>query len=317
MTFIYSLLQDFTYYYTATKLFLTGHNPYITFPPNSFIYPPSSLLFLSPLSFIPLEIARPIWTGISLLSLYLSFHFLIKSKISRIIAFVICILFFFPTKFTLGMGQINHFVLLGYVLTYHLCIQKKDLLSGLILGITASLKFVPILFIFYFLFYRRFQIVFVAVVSFLLLNLLPIIFYPPLLHTYISIFNSYSNIAFSYYNQSLSGALYPYSLLRFLSSIFILFFTLKKLLKLPLSLHSFSLFLTTMILLSPVSWQHHLVWLIPPIIFGLSKLSFATIIGLVLISINLSNPHILPYPLYYHATLGTLLLYLFLVRKHN
>lgn len=204
-----------------------------------------------------------------------------------------------------------------------------DILSGLILCFIAILKFNPIFFVLYFLITKKYKSVSVFIFSFIFFNLIIDLFSPyPLNSSFVhSIIIMSSNYSTYYYNQSLAAFIgrvildptYARVFTNLLTMIFWLV-TIKlhfKTKKLPNSL--FVLYLTTITLTSPLSWQHHLVFTIPVFIylFNLlpkkrSLLSLLSVtVAFLLININLKNPTIfLPQNLVYsHAFFGLALLW--------
>lgn len=319
-----STLLDFSMYLTATNYFLSGHNPYLAVAPQ--VYPPVFLFIMVPFAVLPVEIARALWTTLSLVAFFLAIHYLLSHLSLKLqILFSLIAFQLFPVKYALAQGQINLFVFLGFVLLYRFTTQKKDFLAGLTLAIITIMKFSPILFLLYFLIQKKYRPIFYCLAVLVFLNL--VVDLPSAHHLTQSFidgtFFRTTNPPLYYYNQSLPALLYRLNLssLSNLFSAFILFLTAFSFIKNPSQTKKyFVLFLVTILLISPITWQHYLFWTITVFIYLLSNtqktLPLLTLISFMLINLNLKNP--VPFDdwqiIYSHATLGLLLLY-FLVLK--
>jgi len=65
----------------------------------------------------------------------------------------------FPLKFTLGMGQINNFILLFFSFFYYFMQKNKKILSSFFISLSYLLKLTPVFSVFYFLKNRKWQMV--------------------------------------------------------------------------------------------------------------------------------------------------------------
>lgn len=332
---------DFNTQYLVPKILFSGMDPYSggkgLYTPQ--VYPPTEFLFFMPLAVLPLHVMQYVYTFFSIVSLSISLYFLSKifeikflSKINLILMSLVFV--FFPAKFTLGMGQINFYILLLLVLFLRFLKQKKELLSGMILGLSFIIKLFPILIPFYFLIKLNKKILLGIFVSLLTAVLLVIIFIP---------FKIYAKFIFEilptfltswkldYYNQSLSGFIGRSfgtgqfaSQLKFIFSILILLITFSSVILnrqkdfLALSL-KIGILITANLLLNTFSWQHHFVWMIIPFyatVFYLLTNKRAVndfiilAIGYVLVSLNFVNPKILPTVLQSHVFIGAVLIFL-------
>ncbi len=327
-----SQMIDFSAYMSTTQTFLSGQNPYLT-TPLSLLYPPASLLFFLPFSVFPYLYAKTFWTIISLISLFLALHLIFqkyKDKISKLhlpapeMFFLLFILQLFPVKFSLAQGQINGFVLLGFVLLYYLIQTKKPILTGLVLAIIVNLKFLPIFFVLYLLLTKQYKSTLYFAFFYLISNITINLFSPIDLNTsFISqTFLRSTRPPLAYYNQSLTALLYRLGLERISNYLNIALLSLTSISVLCKPKNNsliFSLFLCCILLISPITWQHYLFWTIPIflVIFPqkLNFVSVLTTISFVLININIKSPE--QYSsnqlLYSHATVGLIVLYCLLL----
>src|SRR4030042_4258392 len=212
---------DFRVYYEATRSALAGGNVY-SFNDKylnniPFNYPPTTLLFLLFLTLFPQSIASLFLFFISLASLLASLYLLSKMFFKPaqkwLVFFFSSALFiqFFPTKFTLTLGQINFIILFLIVLSFYFYQKKKEIFSGLFLGIATLIKIFPGFLIFFFLKEKKWRIVISLLVTCLLGVLLTVLLFKPTLF-----FNYFgqigSNLFFkggetSYFDQSLNSFL--------------------------------------------------------------------------------------------------------------
>jgi alpha-1,2-mannosyltransferase len=305
-------------YLTATNYFLAGHNPYLASAPQ--VYPPAFLYVMIPFASVPIETARFLWTTLSLISFFYALHLLLCKYSPKVQIFIsLLALQLFPVKFALAQGQINLFVFLGFILIYHFMQHKKDFWAGFTLAIITIMKLNPIILLLYFLILNKYRSVLFFLLSFVLLNLLIDLSTPINLTLYFlqgTIFRA-TNPPLGYYNQSLPALLYRLHLPTLSTPLSFLILTLTSL-KLFLKKETkkgFYLFLLTILLISPITWQHYLFWSIPIFIYLFQfepKHPFLILLSLILINLNLKNP--LPYInhqlIFSHATIGLLLLYL-------
>lgn len=337
---------DFNTQYYVPRIVFSGANPYqggnALFTPQ--VYPPTEFLFFLPISLLPVLTASYLYTVISIICLVVSCVLLTKifkiSFFSNInLLFMSCIFISFPTKFTLGMGQINIFVLLLLVLSLFFLQKKSDFLGGVFLGISLVIKLFPVLLPVYFLMELQKKILLGVIISFLVSVLLVIIFIPGKIY-YEFIFSVLPTLLSSwkldYYNQALSGvigrsfgteelAIILKSLISVIVILMTFFVTFKNRQKdfLTSSL-KIGIFVTVSLLVNTFSWQHHFVWLVIPFyasifylrdsaaISGKEKSIYycALVVSYFLVSINFANPKILPIILQSHVFFGSVILFL-------
>lgn len=204
---------DFVVYYEAVKMFLLGLNPYQglltrTFPFN---YPPPALLFLFPLGFFDFATANIVWNILSLVSVIISIRLLIKSNLYFLIAVVLFTVFFFPVKFNIGNGQINHFILLFCVLGLCFYNTGRKNWSAFFLAFATGIKFAPAIFLLYFFIRRDYKQIIRIIIFVIFILFISFIFIPPsyqLIYLHDVLPLSFSSGAKDwYYNQSLWGFL--------------------------------------------------------------------------------------------------------------
>ncbi len=327
-----------TQYFSAASIF-SGNNPYID-GANLFtqqVYPPTTSMFYIPFTLFPIEISQVIFTALSIASLVVVFILLSKtfniSFFSNTNILIMTLAFIaFPSKFTLGMGQINMFVLLLMAYGLWLIKQKKELSSGIMFGAALSIKLFPIPVI-PLLIVKKKIFLGVLLVGVILVSL-TFLFIPISYNKYFAfeiLPTFFMSWKLDYYNQALSGFIgrelgvsQISTNLRLISTLAILaisYFAVfrnkgKDVLSFALK---FGLLITTSLMINTFSWQHHFVWLVIPYYVitvylrknKRGKLFYIFLfISYILVSINFPNPNLIPEIFRSHVFFGTLLLWL-------
>lgn len=321
---------DFSQYYFGAKAI----NPYL----NGVIYPPLALMIFSPLRLMPFIMAEKVWTILSLISLFASVYLIFrmyKQKLFSTFGFVILglVCLSFPVKFTLGMGQINNFILLIFVSAIYFLQHKRNYLASFLLSLSFSIKLFPAYLILQFVAMKKRKILLSFLSSIILLSVLAFIlidsktnlyFYQHFLPTLLIGWKT------DYYNQAITGFigrsfppnLFSQLLVDLLSASIILISCLvifKARKNKELVNMGFGLLITLNLIVNNFSWQHHFVFLIFPFLatlFYLQKLKnnrkflLLLFISYVLVSFNLVNPHTVPILLQSHVLYGAILLWI-------
>lgn len=332
---------DFTSYYFGPKTALSGGNPYLGgdnyFTP--FVYPPFVLLFFYPLSLLAPVAAGKLWTFFSVIFLLTSVYYLIKLNgcklFSHLGLLILTLTFiFFPTKFSLGMGQINLLILLLATFFIYFYSREKQYLAGIALGISISLKIFPILIIAYLILKKKWETLFSSISTILFFILLPLAFinsdiilyfFTKILPGLITGWKGY------YYNQSIGGFVarifeegaVHLILSQTISIVFVMlsFFAIiaKRRIRRERTNLEIGLIVALNLLVNSFSWQHHYVWLLIPLICTLFYLIryklnriyyFILSISYVLTAANIKNPEVFPTIMQSHAFYGAALLLL-------
>lgn len=284
---------DFYAYYGAAEVYLQNQSPYNKefFSPYgnlNFLYPPASLLLLSPLTLFPEAVAKILFTLLSLavfiISIYLSLE-LKKEKLSilhkiLIIAFLVETL---PLKVTLALGQINNFVLFFSVLSLYLLKSNKQVFSALSLAVAASLKLIPLGLLPFFIYWKRYKFVFLVVLSFLAFNFLTPHLFKDFVTILVPTYWSQSIGQISVENQSLSVLIYRLTgyakspILALFIFLVVYFLTMRK--KDYVYTQATSILALSTLFIQN-AWQHHFVLVFPFIAVYFSKFSYFLILWL-------------------------------------
>lgn len=309
---------DFKSFWEAGRLVLLGQNPYdkLLSSLTPFNYPPPTLLFLPLISIIPFELAAIFWNFFSFLSLILVTLLLVKIVKWKLIFWQWLLLFVllfysFPVKFTLGMGQINLFVLLFLMAGIDGLSKKRPQLSGIFFALASCIKLSPFLWGVYLGFKkeRKTVIWMVLVVASLFLTSFLIFPWDFQKKYFTKIFLD----AFPptgkevYYNQALSGftgrQFYQPSgetkqIITYSLSVLLLLITTFRLQRIS-QFSQWSAVFALMVMINIFSWQHHLVFLIPCFFFLikdwekrkiLKKRWLGLLFAYLLLAINFPDP---------------------------
>jgi len=338
-TLFLNYYPDFKIHYLAPISIFNGLNPYLGgkgyFTPD--VHPPFTILLFSPFTLFPYYFAEKIWTLLSIFFLFASLYLIFKinsEKMFSRIGFLISALlfsFYFPIKFTLGMGQINFLILFLIMFSVYFLNKKKNYLSGTFLSLSIMIKFFPFFFLPYLIIFKKWKILFSFIIASGIVLLFTFIIINPNINIYY-----YKNVLptlldgwkTDYYNQSLSGflgremtngSLREYT--RIVVSIFLVivsFFVIIKNKNKKATNLELSLLIIVSLLVNNFSWQHHFVWLVFPFItiflfLKNKKLNwyyyFPLGLSFFLVGFNLKNPNILPVIFISHVFYGAVILW--------
>ena len=305
---------DFYVYWEAAKLALKGGDFYqkLYFEGTPFNYPPTALPFFSILSFFQKSVASLVLLAVSLSSLLASIFLLIKllfKKPERVFFFLLSsILFiqFFPTKFTLTLGQINLVILFFITGSFYFFKKKKNTMAGIFLALASLIKIFPAFLMLFYLKEKKKKTIF----SFLFVCLLGILLTMILLKPS-SIFAYFGGVGknlffqagnLSYFDQSLNSFLMRLNLaadwrllLRIVLSLFLANLFLKSKNK---AFSFFGLAVMITIFFPSFVWLHHYVVLIPLMVVLFVKINNLSnfllkallLIGYFVCSLHFRNP---------------------------
>jgi len=291
---------DFQIYYLAGKMLqtrediynfnnlreLAQQDPTIKVKEVSpYIYPPLLAIILMPLSYLPFSWAYPIWVLCQQAFLIASLSLLAKSLPALgtwIWPFLIVLAVnMYPVHLTIDIGQINLLILLILCLVLYLAQRDHFFWAGIMVGVATMIKMSPLLLLGLFIFQRKWRAVVGVFAALIILTALSIALAGP--QNMLSFFstslrdsilipiewiNNVSPAAFLHQLLPALGLGYlevPSRLaiaLVWLSLIAV--FSYRQLPQTDLAFTLlFSLWVTAMLLISPITWEHHLVMLLP------------------------------------------------------
>jgi hypothetical protein len=166
------LKLDFGAFYTwayAARIGLNPYSPDAVMPLASRLgvravpanYPPPFILAIEPLSLIPRIPAFWLWHGFNLCLLLIAVWLLVADldNSCKRVGFAGAALLYGPVTASLFWGQVEPFVLLMLVLALRNSEARRDVASGIAVGLAALCKIYPIVLLGYFLLSRRWTVV--------------------------------------------------------------------------------------------------------------------------------------------------------------
>lgn len=313
-----SFTPDFSVMWIGAVDLLNNMNPYVNEHLFTGIgYPPFSLIFYLPFALLHYSVAQVAFTAVSLISLAFAIRVLVAiTEVKFSLPVFLCAFAFtllsFPGKFTLGMGQNNLIALSLLVTGYWLYKKKKLTLSGLVLGLSLSVKPVFLFLLVFFLLKKQWKVVLWSLLTVLILSVLVGVFSETNLFVYYIKEELLQLLNFSgreiYYNQGLTGfvsRLTPSIILRqyltgllSLAILMVTFLLTRNRSCIDIQL---SLFVSGLLLVDTLSWQHHLVWMIFPLFmtvhYGLTsnkwRLLLLMVVVYILVGWNFKKPEAL------------------------
>lgn len=248
-----------------------------------FIYPPFAAILFVPLAIPPLPVAAIALTGLTLVSLAAALYTVIRrvwvSAAPRTagvvaIAATAFALMLEPVRQTLSYGQIN-MVLMALVVVDCLT-EKPRWRRGMLVGIAAAIKITPAAFLLFFLLRKDSRAARTAVLTAVAASLLGFVMAPGASLTYWfgGELTGASGLSASPYatNQTIAGALtrlhFPLVLDRLIwwtlaSLVLVAAALIIRRAGAPMALMANA---AAALVLSPISWSHHWVWIAPAIV---------------------------------------------------
>ncbi len=269
------------------RLYLVGlpHPPHLPFT-----YPPFAALVFAPLSALPESRAQVVWAVINVVGLFALVLLSLRAALPalgrhRLVQWSLVLMgpayVMEPVRLTLSFGQVN-IVLAAMVLgdlTAHWHVGRRALPRGVLVGIAASIKLVPLIFVPYLFVTRQTRAAWVALGTFVACSVLTACTDPAASWAYWTKYaTDAKRVGGVYYisNQSLravadrldhqvvsTGLITGASVVVVVVGVALAAWACR----------SSSPFLgvllcaTTGLLASPISWAHHLVWVVPILIW--------------------------------------------------
>lgn len=273
---------DLAVYRGAGVALLSGESPYHpSFATDfggglPFTYPPFAAVLSVALAYIPFTLLLITWTVASMVALWagLRMWFPTRSRCFVMLALAASV-WFTPVTDVLLLGQIGIFLVVG---TYWDSVRVGKT-AGALVGVLAAVKLVPGLFILYFLVTRQWRKFVISVASFLACTGVSFLVLPNDAVTYFRSLASATDRVTGdpgfYSNQSLLGLLArmnvsdAWAIAAAVALIVVLWAAFR------MYSRGYAAPAVTMVglgscLISPITWQHHMVWLIPGMVYACS-----------------------------------------------
>ncbi|RDI59005.1 arabinofuranan 3-O-arabinosyltransferase [Nocardia pseudobrasiliensis] len=144
----FTITDDFAPVYRASLAFLNGravYNENFDYVDPHYLYYPSGTLLIAPLAIIDPETSKWLFMGLNAVAIVLAWYLLLrlfKFRLSSPAAPLLLLLMFASETVinTLAFGNVNGCVLLAEVVFIHLLLRRRDLLAGLVMGLTLAVK---------------------------------------------------------------------------------------------------------------------------------------------------------------------------------
>jgi hypothetical protein len=270
-------LYDFDYYYRLSSEIKAGINPY-TVPYLQTLGPPLVILYFLPFSYLPLSLARGVFTSLALVSGYLACYLLAKKYFSKQKAsafLILASLFFssFPTRLSIELGQ--SILPIVFLLTVVL-ITKSPFIQGFFLAVASGIKTFLLITLLSFIRKKRETFIWTLVVLTSLFLVSLSLVSPEWYRFYLQkklpgLLANGSIIGLDYYNQSIRSTLHRLFLDGFYLPLYLSAAVLSS--GYLIAFGNFEAAIILAVLLSPISWQHYFALLFPVLVVVFSRIS--------------------------------------------
>lgn len=285
--------NDFTSYLLSADALLKGNNPYETGIPFHYIYPLFPVFLLIPFSLTPSWFASTVWFLLNVTFFTYTYLLIAKCCIDKQLSFsyklglpfvLILILLLNIIQNNFLNGQINIIVLLLCLIFFHYWKKGETIIAALFLAAAISIKLVPLIFLILVIQRRNYYLlIYTVIFSLLFTMVIPYLF---LGNDLFGIYNNYINTLLlkgtslevpvdsmfftlsgfiSYIIPSLKNVIW----LKLVSALLVVIALLTFSLKMEDKFYSknsivvISLYFFGILLVSPMSEIHHLIFILP------------------------------------------------------
>jgi len=316
---------DLRVYVMGAHHVLDGRLYTVTLPVKPYLpftYPPFAAMFFWPLAPLPFPVAKMIWSLINVTALTCFIAVAVrairpelsKATMWRAALFLSGFAFWLePIRLNFHFGQIN--IVLGLLvladLTMPISVRGRTVPRGLLVGVAAAIKLIPLIYVLYLFCTRQLRAALTATVTFVTVTLLAAIVNPKVSWAFWTRYaTDAKRVGTVYYmsNQSLRGTLDRLSHRELSASLTTAIAAVVFVAGLALAVAAYRrssvvlsivITATTGILVSPISWSHHLVWIIPILLWLVladDRPRFGRIVALVAAAIFWWGPIWIPNP---------------------
>ncbi|MGY2027210.1 glycosyltransferase 87 family protein [Nocardia gipuzkoensis] len=282
---------DLQVYRNGARVWLDGGDLYGPMPPVEgiglpFTYPPLAALFFAPLALMPLLLAEVLVVATSVASLGISLWLVLTrlrpelprpAVLTLVIAAVAVAQFFEPIRQTFGFGQIN--LVLMAAITLDCLVRKPFWPRGMLIGIAVSVKLIPAGYLLYFVLRKDWKAAGTLVVSAIAAVGLGFLLFPAdSVDYWFHTLADTGRIGPPYFagNQSIKGMAFRLGVDDTVATL--LWITLsvlavalaavwmRRLIDAGATVAALLVNAAAVLLVSPVSWSHHWVWIAPVLV---------------------------------------------------
>lgn len=284
---------DLQVYRNGARVWLDGGELYGPMPPVfgiglPFTYPPLAALFFAPLALMPLVLAEVLVLATSITALGITLWLVlarIRPELDRltvlplVIAAVAAAGFLEPVRQTYGFGQINLVLMAAIALD---CLARKPFWPrGMLIGIAVSVKLIPAGYLLYFLLRKDWKAAGTLVVSAIGAVGLGFLLFPrDSMEYWFRTLADTGRIGPPYFagNQSIKGMAFRLGVSDSAATLIWITLSLvaialaavwmQRLIEAGATVAALLVNAAAVLLVSPVSWSHHWVWVAPALVVG-------------------------------------------------
>ncbi|MEV0707226.1 glycosyltransferase 87 family protein [Nocardia aurea] len=289
---------DLQVYRNGARVWLDGGELYGPMPPVEgiglpFTYPPLAALFFAPLALIPLQAAEVLVVLTNILSLSITLWLVLSrirpgldrtSALTLVIAAVGFANFLEPVRQTFGFGQIN--LVLMAAISLDCLVRKPFWPRGMLIGIAVSVKLIPAGYLLYFLLRRDWKAAGTLVVSAIAAVGLGFLLFPDdSVEYWFDTLADTGRIGPPYFagNQSIKGMAFRLGVSDSLATLIWIALSLvaialaaiwmRRLIRADATVAALLVNAAAILLVSPVSWSHHWVWVAPALVLAADSIA--------------------------------------------
>ncbi|MGQ4600206.1 glycosyltransferase 87 family protein [Nocardia sp. R6R-6] len=282
---------DLQVYRNGARVWLDGGQLYGPMPAVEgmglpFTYPPLAALFFAPLALMPLTVAEVLVVTTSVASLGISLWLVLarlrpelsrRSVLTLVIAATAVAQFFEPLRQTLGFGQVN--LVLMAAITMDCLVRKPFWPRGLLIGIAVSVKLIPAGYLLYFLLRKDWKAAGTLVISAIAAVGLGFLLFPSdSVDYWFTALADTGRIGPPYFagNQSIKGMTFRLGVHDSVATVLWICLSLvavalaavwmRRLIVAGATVAALLVNAAAILLVSPVSWSHHWVWIAPALV---------------------------------------------------
>ncbi|WP_194825717.1 glycosyltransferase 87 family protein [Nocardia sp. XZ_19_231] len=286
---------DLQVYRNGARVWLDGGDLYGPMPPVHglglpFTYPPLAAMFFVPLALMPLVVAEVVVLSTSLASLAVALWLVlvrVRPELDRISVLTVLIAglglaqFLEPVRQTFNFGQIN--LILMAAVTIDILVRKPFWPRGMLIGIAVSIKLIPAGYLLYFLLRRDWKAAATMVASAAAAVGVGFLLFPKdSVEYWFHTVSDTGRIGTPYFagNQSIKGTLFRLGMDESLATglwlglsaltIALASVWMYRLIGAGNDVGALLVNAAAVLLVSPVSWSHHWVWVAPALVVAVS-----------------------------------------------
>ncbi|MFI1239527.1 glycosyltransferase 87 family protein [Nocardia salmonicida] len=286
---------DLQVYRNGARVWLDGGDLYGPMPPVHglglpFTYPPLAAMFFVPLALMPLVVAEVVVLSTSLASLAIVLWLVlirVRPELDRISVLTVLIAglglaqFLEPVRQTFNFGQIN--LILMAAVTLDILVRKPFWPRGMLIGIAVSIKLIPAGYLLYFLLRRDWKAAATMVASAAAAVGVGFLLFPKdSVEYWFHTVSDTGRIGTPYFagNQSIKGTLFRLGMDESLATglwlglsaltIALASVWMYRLIGAGNDVGALLVNAAAVLLVSPVSWSHHWVWVAPALVVAVS-----------------------------------------------